>query len=414
MKTMWFHLMSYPHLPADFRERYSSVWVDLPGELFDAKLAHAMYNDDLDELQLAAELGFDAICVNEHHSTAYGTMPAPGLMASALARATRDTAICILGNSLALYNPPIRVAEEVAMLDCISGGRVIAGFPVGTPMDACFAYSQNPSTLRDRWAEAYELITRAWREPEAFAFDGRYTQMRYVNPWPKPYQDPHPPIWIPGGASAETWSFCAEREHVYCHLSYYGYKAARDGMQGFWREVERAGRDRNPYRAGYLQFVGVAESREEAMKLYKEPAEYFYGNALHVDPRYGRPAGYMTEASMRAGLKSQVGAAAAKSRMNMAVDKKAREIEAIVDNGYVVVGSPDEVAEQLRTIATDLNVGHLLLLMNFGNMSRDLTEYNTRLFAEKVMPQLRDLFSEWDDPWWPTGAGPAAAEARSA
>ena len=94
-------------------------------------------------------------------------MPSPNLIAAALARRTRDAALCVMGNSLALYNPPIRVAEEFAMLDCISGGRLIAGFPVGTPMDTCYAYGQNPSQLRERYHEAHDLILKAWREPTA-------------------------------------------------------------------------------------------------------------------------------------------------------------------------------------------------------------------------------------------------------
>ena len=114
-----------------------------------------------------------------------------------------------MGNSLALYNPPTRVAEEFAMIDVISGGRLIAGFPVGTPMDDCFAYGQNPSQLRDRYYEAHDLVMKAWQEPDTFAFNGRYNQQRYVNIWPRPVQQPHPPIWIPGGGSIETWQWCA-------------------------------------------------------------------------------------------------------------------------------------------------------------------------------------------------------------
>ena len=79
----------------------------------------------------------------------------------------------------------------------------------------------------------------------------------------------------------------------------------------------------------------------------------------------------------------------------------AREMDKIVENGYVIIGSPDEVAEQLREVAVNLNVGHLMLLLQYGNMSKDLTRYNTKLFAEQVMPKLKDLHSEWDDRWWP-------------
>ena len=404
MKLLWFHLMPYTELPEDFREKYPSVWVDVHSSLFDPKRAHLMYNDFMDEMEFAADCGFDAICVNEHHSNGYGLMPSPNLIATALARRTTDTAICVMGNSLALYNPPTRVAEEFAMIDCISGGRLIAGFPVGTPMDTAYAYGQNPSMLRDRYREAHDLVMRAWTERDTFAFNGRFNQQRYVNVWPRPVQQPHPPIWIPGGGSVETWQWCAQMDYVYSYLSYYGYKAGRATVDGFWKEMTRLGKDRNPYRAGFLQFVGVAETREEAMKLYAEPAEYFYGRCLHVSAKYATPPGYSSEATQRAGIQSQVAQAAGASAPPRYQDKfqlLAKEMADIVERGYVIIGSPDEVAEQLKEVATSLNVGHLMLLLQFGNMSKDLTRYNTKLFAEKVMPQLKDLFSEWEDRWWP-------------
>ena len=137
------------------------------------------------------------------------------------------------------------------------------------------------------------MIT-AWTEKDTFAFNGRFNQQRYVNIWPRPVQQPHPPIWIPGGGSVETWQWCAEMDYVYCYLSYYGYKAGQATMDGFWAEMDRLGKDRNPYRAGFAQLVGVGESREQAIDLYTEAAEYFYGRCLHVDPRFAAPAGYTT------------------------------------------------------------------------------------------------------------------------
>jgi alkanesulfonate monooxygenase SsuD/methylene tetrahydromethanopterin reductase-like flavin-dependent oxidoreductase (luciferase family) len=401
MKLIWFHLMPYTELPDDFREKHPSVWVDIHSSLFDPRRAHHMYNDFMDELEFAAECGFDAVCVNEHHSNGYGLMPSPNLIASSLARRTSEAALCVLGSSLALHNPPTRVAEEFAMIDVISGGRLIAGFPVGSPMDTCYAYSQNPSMLRERYHEAHDLVLRAWTEPDTFAFNGRFNQQRYVNIWPRPVQKPHPPIWIPGGGSVETWQWCAQMDYVYCYLSYYGYKAGQATMSGFWDEMARLGKDRNPYRAGFLQFVGVAETREEAYRLYSEPAEYFYGRCLHVDPRFAGPPGYATEETQRRGIQSQVALAAQASRYESKFQMLAREMDAIVDKGYVIIGSPDEVAAQLREVATDLNVGHLMLLLQFGNMSKGLAQYNTRLFADKVMPQLGEVFAEWEDRWWP-------------
>lgn len=400
MKICWFHLMPYTDLPEDFQQKHNSVWVDIDSRLFDPKRAHHMYNDFMDELEFAADCGFDAICVNEHHSNGYGMMPSPNLIASTLARRTRDTAICVMGNSLALYNPPTRVAEEFAMLDCISGGRLIAGFPVGTPMDTCYAMGQNPSMLREKYREAHDLVMRAWTEKDTFSFNGRYNQIPFVNVWPRPVQQPHPPIWIPGGGSIETWQWCAEMDYVYAYLSYFGYKAGMETMQGFWNEMKRLGKDLNPYRAGFLQFVGVAESHDEAMRIYKEPAEYFYGRSLHVDSAYAVPPGYTTEETIRRKVGSQVMKVATSGSERIA--KVATDIKFIEDEGYVILGSPDEVAEKLLKVAREMNVGHLMLLLQYGNMSKDLANYNTKLFADKVMPQLRSLFDDkWEDLWWP-------------
>src|SRR5687768_13971834 len=150
--------MPYPDLPEDFRQRASSVWVDIPSDLLDAGVVADSYNLYLDQLEAADAAGFDGICVNEHHQNGYGLMPSPNLMAAALARRTSRAAIVVMGNSLALYNPPVRVAEELAMLDCLCDGRLVAGFPVGTPMDTAYCYGQNPATLRRKYHEAHDLI----------------------------------------------------------------------------------------------------------------------------------------------------------------------------------------------------------------------------------------------------------------
>jgi alkanesulfonate monooxygenase SsuD/methylene tetrahydromethanopterin reductase-like flavin-dependent oxidoreductase (luciferase family) len=287
------------------------------------------------------------------------------------------------------------VAEEFAMIDVISGGRLIAGFPVGTPMDDCFAYGQNPSQLRERYHEAHDLVIRAWKDPETFAFNGRFNQQRYVNIWPRPIQQPHPPIWIPGGGSIETWQWCAQMDYVYCYLSYYGHKVGKATMDGFWAEMDRLGKDRNPYRAGFAQTVAVAESRDQAMEIYTPAAEYFFDRCLHFDPRFATPPGYTTEATIRHGLTSQVSAAAARAVARPTAMKD------LVDAGYIVIGTPSQVTDQFIDLAETLHVGNLMLLMQFGNMNKDLTRYNTKLFAEKVMPTLQQHFAGWEHRWWP-------------
>ena len=93
-------------------------------------------------------------------------------------------------------------------------------------------------------------------------WNGRFNQQRYVNCVPRPLQHPHPPIWIPGGGSVETWNWCARMDYVYCYLSYYGYKVAARTMRGYWKEMESLGKEPNPYRAGFLQFVGVESEHQ--------------------------------------------------------------------------------------------------------------------------------------------------------
>ena len=120
-----------------------------------------------------------------------------------------------------------------------------------------------------------------------------------------------------------------------------------------------------------------------------------------MDPRFLAAPGYVTEGTQRAGLESQLARTADINRTAMAVDKSAREFDAILENGYVIIGTPDLVAERLREVAKDLNVGHLMLLLQFGNMSKDVVNYNSKLYAEQVIPQLADLWEDWEDHWWP-------------
>jgi alkanesulfonate monooxygenase SsuD/methylene tetrahydromethanopterin reductase-like flavin-dependent oxidoreductase (luciferase family) len=300
-----------------------------------------------------------------------------------------------MGNSVALYNPPIRVAEEFAMLDVISGGRLVAGFPVGTPMDTCYVYGEIPTTLREKYWEGVGLIMRAWQSDKPFAFNGKYTQLRYVNTWPRPVQQPHPPVWIPGGGSVETWDWCVQHGYLYAYLSYFGYLRGRQVMDGYWETVDRLGAEPNPYSAGFLQFVGVADSDAQAEELYAEPALYFYNRCLHLFPGFANPPGYTSVATMRKGIIGQVQQAASQA---LADDLTWKDI---VDRGYVVAGSPATVIDRLNEMADTMKVGHLMLLLHFGNMNKALTKENSERFINEVAPKLRDRFNEFEDKWWP-------------
>lgn len=394
MKFHWFHLMPWPYLPDDFRERHRSVWVDLPAALYDPVRGHALYNRYLDQLEHAERMGFDGLGVNEHHQNAYGLMPSPNLMAAALTRRTAQAKLVVLGDSVALYNPPTRVAEELAMLDVMSGGRVVAGFPVGTQMDTTYCYGQTPATLREKYREGVELILRSWTAREPFPFNGTYTQLRYVNVWPRPLQTPHPPVWVPGGGSVETWDYCVDHDFLYAYLSYWGWPQARRVMDAYWETVERKGAEPNPYRAACFQFVAVADTDAEAERLYAEHALYFFNRCLHVYPGFAAPPGYVTSTTMRTSVPGQVRAA----RSAMSDELTWRDL---IERGYVVAGSAATVIDRLGQLAETLRTGHLIVGCHFGSMPHETVLRNTTLFAERVMPALRERFNEWHDRWSP-------------
>jgi len=401
VKCIFFPLNPYRELPADFEERYESVYVTPPNdELCDPARAGQFYNWTLDEYEHAARLGLDGLGINEHHQNAYGYFNSPNLFAAALARSTTGTAIVLLGNTLALYNPALRVAEDIAVLDTISGGRVVAGMPVGTPMDTCFVYGVTPSEVRPRFSEARELIVQAWTRPGPFHFNGRFTKLRYVNPWPKPLQKPHPPIWLAGGGSLETFELAAEKDYTYSFLSFNGYQFAKDTMGQFWEAIERKGKDDNPYRAGFFQQIVVADTDAEAERLYLEHVQYFYRKCLHIPPYMFAAPGYTTRRS--ADFQMRRSGAAAAVRRAVAEGTWGNYI----DNGIVIAGSPDTVAERLTEAVKGLRIGHLMASLQIGSMPHDLTLHNISLFATKVMPKVRDLWDAdgWQDHWWPSGA----------
>ena len=390
MKFTFFHLMAWPHLPEDFREKHHSVWVDLPNNLYDPVRGHDVYHSYLDQLEYAEQCGFDGIGVNEHHANAYGLMPSPNIMAATLTRRTSRAAIVVLGNSIALYNPAVRVAEEFAMLDVMSGGRFIGGFPVGTSMDTNYAYGTVPTETRERYAEAHELIIKAWTEREPFAFNGRYNKLRYVNIWPRPLQQPYPAIHIPGGGSVETYDFCIENTYSYSYLSYSGYLRGRDLMRGYWDQVGSRAVDESPYRAGFAQVICVGETDAEAEKLYRSHIDYFYNRCLHVYPGFGEAPGYRTIKTLKRGAIPQLTPKGVKTLSQLSWKE-------LLDQRYVICGSPETVRQQCEEMIKDLRFGNLFCLMALGNMPDDKVRHSTRLFGEKVMPKLRHLWPDYAD-----------------
>lgn len=375
MDIYFFHLMPWPYLPEEYR---GPAWIRCPNELYDPQRGVGVYNRYIDELVYAEELGFDGVCVNEHHANAYGNMPSPNLIGSVLARQTRRCKIAIVGNALPLYNPPLRVAEEFAMIDVISGGRLIAGMVVGGGPEY-YSNGLNPAEARERFYEAHDLIVQAWTRPGPFVFNGKYYKLRYVNPWPRPVQTPHPPIWIPGAGSLETMEFVARRRYAYMGIPYFHRRVFERNFDFFREACEREGYAAEPRQMGWLCPIYVAESDEQARREF-EPHFWYFAKRL-LPGIETSPPGYTT-------ARSAVKLVKARGDFLLFVETW----DQVVEGRYAIVGSPQTVYEQMIDMIDRLGVGNVLALLQIGTLPADLTRRNMELFAREVVPRLR----AWD------------------
>jgi alkanesulfonate monooxygenase SsuD/methylene tetrahydromethanopterin reductase-like flavin-dependent oxidoreductase (luciferase family) len=291
--------------------------------------------------------------------------------------------ICVLGNALALYNPPTRVAEEMAMLDVMSGGRLIAGLVVGGGPEY-YSYNVNPTDARARFKEALDLVVQAWTRPGPFAFDGDFYHLPYVNPWPRPLQQPHPPIWIPGLGSPSTIALCAERGFGYMGVAYYAPPEtfARQAL-AYHQAVAATGRPYDPDLLGWLTTVYVAPTDEQAVEEVGSHLRYFQANLAAGFVGAGKvwmPPGYI-DAPQLIDFLSDLRAQASTPRPSSAMEAMwARS---------PLIGSPQTVAERLSAYTNELKIGTVLALLQFGSLPAELTRRSTELFAREVVPYVR-------------------------
>ena len=423
MKVSLFEQVPYRYIPEDFGDHHSSV-VTAPYAVVDPARMHESVFSAYAELMHGVRAGFDGIVVTEHSQSSYDISPNPTLLASAVACTARaeglDPAIAILGRSLGKTREPLKIAEEYALLDCMSGGRLIAGFPVGLSYDANLNASLPAIETRDRAREHRELILKAWSAAEPFPWNGRFEKYGQVNVWPRPIQQPRPPVWIPGTGSPGTLRDILANDFAFVYLSWDGPKlTGRPVFDRYWDMAEEMGRDRNPYRLAFVQVVAVAETDERAereyarhlMSLYHSGLGAIPGTAMAV-PGYAEPAAI--EAMLRGG-----GPDGMLARMRTATYSE------IVDSQVAIVGSPGSVADQIEQFVREFRIGNLLVMLQNGSMPRELTEKNISLFASEVLPRLRPIWDAegWENHWWPrphgisggmTGAARAGAAGQAA
>jgi len=377
MKFNFFHLMPYPYLPDDFDdvEKYPSPSLTFSNGHFDPAKGVELYHRYLDELEYADQLGYDGVVVNEHHQSAYGMMPSPNIMAAALSRRTSRSRILVLGNALPIRGNPLRVAEEIAMLDHLTNGRLVSGFVRGIGWEH-FAHSVSPAESRSRFNEAHDLIKKAWTTEGPFEWIGEHYEYRYVNVWPRPLQSPHPPIAVPGAGSPETMRWVAENRYMYVSV-YAPTRVVKTWFDGYRKAAADLGYEPDPENIALAIPVFVGETDASAHREAKQHVDWLFKRGLRQSSPLVFPPGYMSPQALRGLLRSRTGSYGDTS------------FEELVEQGLVIVGGPESVRNRIEEFREELGFGQMMVLLAIGDMSAELTRRNTEIFASEVIPHFR-------------------------
>ena len=368
------------HLLPDAKD-YNSIRVTLPNRYYDPQLGADLYHRFIDEWVIADELGLE-VMVNEHHQTATNLNPAAPIIMGILARETQRARLLVLGNPIANRREPVRVAEEMAMVDVYSRGRLEVGFVRGVPYEIS-AGNHPPTRMHERFWEAHDLILKAWTSHDGpFNWEGKFFHHRQVNIWPRPYQQPHPPVWITS-LSPATAKKAGEHGHVAaCFLTgFQGTKAIFDAYRG--RRAELGMSPPGLDRLAYAALVYTGETDEAGLAGARKLMWYVESNK--VPPQFTSPPGYQT-------TEASVGTMRGASGIFKMFQNPS--LESFMENGLVFAGNPDSVYRQIMKFYDYVGgFGHVLLMGQAGYLDHQETVKGMELFAREVYPRLKEQAS---------------------
>jgi alkanesulfonate monooxygenase SsuD/methylene tetrahydromethanopterin reductase-like flavin-dependent oxidoreductase (luciferase family) len=302
--------------------------------------------------------GFYAYHIAEHHSTPLGTAGAPGVLLSAVVQRTRRLRIGTLVYTLPLVNP-LRLLEEVCMLDQMSNGRLELGIGRGSsPYELAYfgVTAEQSSTL---YTEGYQVLMQGLQS-KVIDFEGQHYRFKNVPVELECIQKPTPPIWY-GLSAAAAVPWAAENGiNIVCNTAAKNVRPVTDRYREIWAGTPRAAREPHPLMAIGRHIV-IAETREAALACGKRGFDRWYASLQHLWRVHGNP---MTHYPVP------------------------EDFFAAVDAGFLLVGTADEVAEALRREIDTAGVNYVLTRFAFGNLSFEEELRSAMLFAGEVMPRF--------------------------
>jgi alkanesulfonate monooxygenase SsuD/methylene tetrahydromethanopterin reductase-like flavin-dependent oxidoreductase (luciferase family) len=350
---------------------------------FNPQAAVDTYSDHLEAWVELERQGFDGIAINEHHGTPFGLGNSPNLIAAAISQMTKRLKILVYANLLPIHEP-LRLAEELAMLDCLSNGRLIAGVGRGAPREYKI-FNVPMAESRARFEEAYEIIRRAWVE-DSFTFEGRFHSYREVSIWPRPVQEPHPPVWAPVTSSRETIEWAAAND-VAITPGVFGGPVREDTIRHYARSMARHGRKVTPNRLNVMVDCYVADSKAKAIEEYGPYLLYLFNTLLLYDHVYQKDVqkGYYSSTAfehLRAGPTGTLAEdATVFTEWTMDSVKAAAE--------QMPIGTADEVTERIIAECDQAGADTVLLVCNRGHMPKEMFVNQIRRIGAEVLPRLQ-------------------------
>ena len=340
---------------------------------FDPRLARRVYEEHLEQWTAAERLGFDGVFLTEHHFTAYNLLPSPNVMLGALAARTETIRIGVMINVVP-FHQPLRLAEEGAMLDVLSGGRLEYGLGRGIDYQEVVKLGMDYDELRPRFEEGAELIVRAWSSVE-FEHDGAFYRVGRASIYPRPLQQPHPPVWV-AAESARTIEWTAAHGFGMSTL-FLPPDQVREKLGHYLDASRAAGRDADAASCMLVRNVHVAPTDEEAL-AEAEPALthtlLLFRNAALPPDLSLLPDSYAFHRESFRGLEEPV-----------------ESFRDVIDAGLVLCGSPATVRRQLAAQVEAIGLKQLGLWFAFGNLPHERVMRSLELFAAEVLPAFRPV-----------------------
>jgi alkanesulfonate monooxygenase SsuD/methylene tetrahydromethanopterin reductase-like flavin-dependent oxidoreductase (luciferase family) len=353
MKVSFFETARY--IP---RKQFDADW-PVPGEYYDPETGAQAYEGMIERLKCVEEIGFDWVSFSEHHYSPRIMTPNPILSATYVAARLPRIAIAVLGPIVPQVNP-IRIAEEFAMLDNFTQGRLRVGLLRGTTNEM-LTYGLKPEEARDRTTEGMELILKAWSEPQPFGWQGRHYQYRTISIWPRPQQIPYPPTYALG-TSKESCDFAASH-HIGLGASFAPYDLVCGATRYYREQCAEYGWEPSPEQIVYRANIVLEKTDEEAQQ------------ALHSRGRGGvfpmQPV--VNDALLKLDIRNVAGV----------------ETQRAPVQPTTFLGSPDTVVEQVKRCRDEMGAGVIdFFFQTSYSAGTEKLLQSLELFGEQVLPRI--------------------------